>query len=92
MDNLRAAFGWSRENSDVELALALACSLQPLWYARGRIREGLAWLDAALSDDNALRPGRTSPRRSGWPGSWAIDGGSARSLPGRRLGKPRLVT
>jgi len=54
IDNLRAAFGWSRENSDVELALALACSLQPLWYARGRIREGLAWLDAALSDDNAL--------------------------------------
>src|SRR4029077_881671 len=49
IDNLRAAFGWSRENSDVELALALACSLQPLWQTRGRLREGLVWLDAALA-------------------------------------------
>jgi hypothetical protein len=53
--NLRAAFLWSRENSDVQLALALASSLQPLWLARGRIREGLAWLDAALTDENARR-------------------------------------
>jgi predicted ATPase/class 3 adenylate cyclase/DNA-binding CsgD family transcriptional regulator len=50
IDNLRAAFGWSRENSEIELALALASSLQPLWQARGRIREGLAWFDAALTD------------------------------------------
>jgi predicted ATPase/DNA-binding CsgD family transcriptional regulator len=55
IDNLRAAFGWSRENSDVELALALVSSLQPLWQARGRIREGLAWLDAVLADIDALR-------------------------------------
>ncbi len=53
IDNLRAAFVWSRENSDVELALALASSLQPLWQARGLIREGLAWFEAALADDNA---------------------------------------
>ena len=46
IDNLRAAFGWSRENSDIELALALASSLQPLWMSRGRLREGLAWLDS----------------------------------------------
>ena len=52
IDNLRAAFAWSRENSDTELALALASSLQPLWLARGRIREGLAWFDAALTDDD----------------------------------------
>src|SRR6202023_81639 len=50
IDNLRAAFGWSRENSDVELALALASSLQPLWFGRGRIREGLTWFDATLAD------------------------------------------
>jgi hypothetical protein len=50
IDNLRAAFGWSRENSDVELALALASSLQPLWQVRGRLREGLVWFDAALTD------------------------------------------
>ncbi|MBV8347922.1 MAG: LuxR family transcriptional regulator, partial [Mycolicibacterium sp.] len=53
IDNLRAAFGWSRENSDVEPALALASSLQPLWLARGRLREGLAWFDAALADLDA---------------------------------------
>jgi predicted ATPase/class 3 adenylate cyclase/DNA-binding CsgD family transcriptional regulator len=53
IDNLRAAFGWSRENSDIELALALASSLQPLWQARGRLREGLAWFDTVLADDNA---------------------------------------
>jgi predicted ATPase/class 3 adenylate cyclase/DNA-binding CsgD family transcriptional regulator len=53
IDNLRAAFLWSRENSDVELALALVSSLQPLWHARGRLREGLAWFDAALTDRDA---------------------------------------
>jgi predicted ATPase/class 3 adenylate cyclase len=53
IDNLRAAFGWSRENSDIELALALASSLQPLWLARGRLLEGLAWFDAALTDLDA---------------------------------------
>ncbi|MGH3967471.1 MAG: ATP-binding protein, partial [Mycobacterium sp.] len=52
IDNLRAAFGWSLENSEVELALALASSLQPLWHPR-RFREGLAWLDAALADLDA---------------------------------------
>jgi len=57
IDNLRAAFGWSNENSDVEQALALASSLQPLWEARGRFREGLAWFDAALADLDAQRPG-----------------------------------
>jgi predicted ATPase/class 3 adenylate cyclase/DNA-binding CsgD family transcriptional regulator len=53
IDNLRAAFAWSRENPDTGLALALASSLQPLWLARGQIREGLAWFDAALTDQNA---------------------------------------
>jgi predicted ATPase/class 3 adenylate cyclase/DNA-binding CsgD family transcriptional regulator len=49
IDNLRAAFGWSRENPDTELALALASSLQPLWLVRGRIREGRTWFDTALT-------------------------------------------
>jgi predicted ATPase/class 3 adenylate cyclase/DNA-binding CsgD family transcriptional regulator len=57
IDNLRAAFGWSRENSDIELALALASSLQPLWLGRGRIREGRTWFDAALADLDAQHPG-----------------------------------
>ncbi len=56
IDNLRAAFGWSQENSDTEMALALASSLQPLWFARGRGREPLAWFDTALADLDAQRP------------------------------------
>jgi predicted ATPase/class 3 adenylate cyclase/DNA-binding CsgD family transcriptional regulator len=52
-DNLRAAFAWSCENSDTELALTLASSLQPLWFARGRVLEGLAWFDAVLTDEVA---------------------------------------
>jgi predicted ATPase/class 3 adenylate cyclase/DNA-binding CsgD family transcriptional regulator len=56
IDNLRAAFGWSRENSDIELALTLTSSLQPLWLARGRLREGLAWFDAILADLDAHHP------------------------------------
>ena len=53
IDNLRAAFGWSREDSDIELALTLASSLQPLWLGRGRLREGLAWFDATLASLDA---------------------------------------
>jgi predicted ATPase/class 3 adenylate cyclase/DNA-binding CsgD family transcriptional regulator len=56
IDNLRAAFGWSRENMETELALTLASSLQPLWLARGHLQEGLAWLDAAIA---AEVPGRS---------------------------------
>ena len=64
IDNLRAAFGWSRENTDVELALALASSLQPLWLARGRLREGLAWFDATLADLDAHHPAVTAAVRA----------------------------
>jgi predicted ATPase/class 3 adenylate cyclase/tetratricopeptide (TPR) repeat protein len=53
MDNLRAAFGWSLETGDVGRSLELATSLQPLWFTRGRIREGLAWFDAALTGGDA---------------------------------------
>jgi predicted ATPase/class 3 adenylate cyclase/DNA-binding CsgD family transcriptional regulator len=53
IDNLRAAFTWSRENSDTDLALMLASSLQPLWLMRGRIQEGLNWLSTALADDRS---------------------------------------
>ncbi len=55
IDNLRAAFTWSLENSDVELAAGLASSLQPLWLARGRVREGLSWFETAFADDNVPR-------------------------------------
>ncbi|KZS65551.1 hypothetical protein A4G26_27685 [Mycobacterium kansasii] len=51
MDNLRSAFTWSLENSDLEQALGLASSLQPLWHTRGHILEGCAWFDAITIDD-----------------------------------------
>ena len=57
IDNLRAAFAWSRENSDIELALALASSLQPLWVARAQPREGLAWFNVVLTDEVAQDTG-----------------------------------
>jgi predicted ATPase/class 3 adenylate cyclase/DNA-binding CsgD family transcriptional regulator len=50
IDNLRAAFAWSREGSRPDLALTLAAGLLPLWVARPRMQEGLDWLDAALAD------------------------------------------
>jgi predicted ATPase/class 3 adenylate cyclase/DNA-binding CsgD family transcriptional regulator len=55
IDNLRAAFAWSRENGDIQSALLLVCSLQPLWLSRGRIMEGLSWFGAV--HDDAGRPG-----------------------------------
>jgi predicted ATPase/class 3 adenylate cyclase/DNA-binding CsgD family transcriptional regulator len=50
IDNLRAAFAWSRENGDVELALQIASSLQPLWLTRARLREGQSWIGEVLAD------------------------------------------
>ena len=67
IDNLRAAFSWSRENSDTALALTLASSLQPLWQARGRVREGWAWFDAVLTLKSRRTP-RWRPRYA--PGRW----------------------
>ncbi len=64
IDNLGAAFAWSRENSDVEPALAMASSLQPLWVTRGRLREGLAWFDAALADLGAQHLELAAPVRA----------------------------
>jgi predicted ATPase/class 3 adenylate cyclase/DNA-binding CsgD family transcriptional regulator len=51
LDNLRAALAWCHENADVELALTLTSSLQPMWYTRGHLREGSGWFEAALAAD-----------------------------------------
>jgi len=56
IDNLRSAFVWCLENSDVEAGLRIASSLQPVWLTRGRVQEGLDWLDAGL---RAYGEGRT---------------------------------
>lgn len=49
IDNMRAAFAWSRETGDAESALGLASSLTPLWQPRPV--EGVSWFDAILGDD-----------------------------------------
>jgi len=51
IDNLRAAFAWSCETTDVQKGLRLASALQPFWLAGARFREGLAWFDAAVTDE-----------------------------------------
>ena len=60
IDNLRAAFTWSRENSETTLASQLASSLQQLWLGRGRVLEGLAWCDDLLTDQCA-HPDEVAP-------------------------------
>ena len=62
IDNLRAAFAWSRESSDTDLALELASALQPLWLTRGRHQEGLNWLGAALADNGPESPDTSAAR------------------------------
>lgn len=54
-DNLRAAFVWSRENGDLELALRLINSLRPLWVRSGRVLEALAGLEAILASPDRSR-------------------------------------
>ncbi|MDT5221553.1 MAG: hypothetical protein QOF15_3658 [Mycobacterium sp.] len=50
VDNLRAAFTWSRENSDIEAALRLMSSLEQFWLRNGSFREALAGFNAVLTD------------------------------------------
>src|SRR6185312_16162953 len=101
IDNLRSAFAWSFENGDIDPALRLAASLQPLWLTRWRIREGLGWLDAALAAeagaDTSNDPARVRALADkGQLHSWL---GTAEGAPivdeallvARELGDPALV-
>ncbi|WP_254902428.1 helix-turn-helix transcriptional regulator [Mycobacterium simiae] len=54
-NNIRAAFRFSHDNGDADTALRMASSLQPFWLGRGRQGEGLAWLNAELSDTDRLQ-------------------------------------
>ena len=51
IDNLRAAFAWSRENSDLEAAAQLLISLRPLSLRGGRALEAMAGLALVLTDE-----------------------------------------
>jgi predicted ATPase len=66
IDNLRSAFAWSLENSEIELALGLASSLHSLWLTRGaRVK---AW--PGSTPPSPPRPTPRSHQRSSrvrWP-------------------------
>jgi predicted ATPase/class 3 adenylate cyclase len=47
-DNIRAALEWARDTGD-ELLVALAAALVDFWSLKSRLREGRAWVEAALS-------------------------------------------
>lgn len=49
--NLRAAFTWDRTTNNTTHALQLACVLQPIWFGRVHMHEGLAWFDSILGKD-----------------------------------------
>ena len=53
---------WCRESGEIEDAMRLASSLQPLWLTRGRVLEGLAWFNAALAEASAEADGLSVPR------------------------------
>ncbi|WP_264000262.1 ATP-binding protein, partial [Mycolicibacillus trivialis] len=55
LDNLRAAYVWSRDSGDTDVALGLASALQPRWL-RGRVVEGLAWFDDVLAGGAVASP------------------------------------
>jgi predicted ATPase/class 3 adenylate cyclase/DNA-binding CsgD family transcriptional regulator len=100
IDNLRAAFGWSRENGDAEQALQLVSSLQPLWLARGRIQEGLGWFNAVEPHETPDRE-VTAPVRvraiadkvvlDGWVGIYNMPDAEEALAIARELDDPALL-
>ncbi|OBI48258.1 LuxR family transcriptional regulator [Mycobacterium sp. E787] len=101
IDNLRAAFAWSREHSEFATALQLVESLRPLWLRAGRVKEALIGLDALLADESQTQ---VSPEV--WVGmvtqrailaAWAgvptdLDQARQALAMARRLDDPALVT
>jgi predicted ATPase len=64
-DNLRAALLWWIESQDAERAIKQAVALYPIWFYRGFLTEGLAWLKEVLALPSAL--GSPAIRRRGLP-------------------------
>jgi predicted ATPase/class 3 adenylate cyclase len=82
-DNLRMALAWSQEPAgSAETGLRLATALEGFWYRRGYLREGRAWLVAALAQPGVAAPSLARARALGIAGWWANvqgDDGAARA-------------
>lgn len=86
IDNLRAAFTWSRGNGDIAAALQLASALQPLW-SQGRMREG-----AGLARIHPRAGRRQSSCAGGGLGAGACGEGNTQGLAGHEPdGRPDIV-
>jgi len=53
-ENLVAAMQWSLDGKDVECAVRIAASVAHFWCVRGRLAEGLSWLDRILAAQDGL--------------------------------------
>jgi predicted ATPase/DNA-binding CsgD family transcriptional regulator len=100
IDNLRAAFAWSRENREAEQALQLVSALQPLWLARGRIQEGLSWFNAVqpheTPDQEVTAPVRVRAIADkvvldGWAGIYKMADAEQALAMARQLDDPALL-
>jgi tetratricopeptide (TPR) repeat protein len=82
-DNLRMALAWSQEPvGSAETGLRLAAALEGFWWMRGNLREGRAWLVAALAQPGAAAPSLARARALGVAGWWASvqgDGAASRA-------------
>lgn len=57
LDNVRAAFVWSRQALDrIEVALRLATAASSFWLKRGYLAEGRHWLEQALTHSDSASP------------------------------------
>jgi predicted ATPase/DNA-binding SARP family transcriptional activator len=75
-DNLRAALAWLIERADAQRALRLAGALWWLWFSRGHLREGSAWVQRILALDDQPTAARVRALRVGshlawWEGDYA---------------------
>jgi tetratricopeptide (TPR) repeat protein len=93
-DNLRATLAWARERPEAELGLRMAGVLGWVWFTRGYLREGRAWLEGLLAlgtEGQEVGPSRTPSRAvaaplrarglqaAGWLAIWQGDYGPARA-------------
>jgi predicted ATPase len=71
-DNLRTALAWSQGPlGSAETGLRLAAAMGGFWWAHGYLREGRAWLVAALTQPGADAPSLARARALHWAGSMA---------------------